>query len=150
MFLLLADCCTKLDICCRVDKDVYLTDSWNKWQQLRQEEQRQGGYIRRANSYLTKNNKDNVWKYYGRFWGMTSDSNNLRAHVIDLKHKFFPSHSNQTHTLQKILQIIRICSHFQNKPHKAMSRFLSNFTLFDGHYTTWKEYPNGEWIKKIF
>ena len=54
---------TNANICCRVDEYVDPTNVWNKWEQLRQGEERQNGYIRRNNLYLAKNNKESVWKY---------------------------------------------------------------------------------------
>ena len=38
--------------------------------------------------------------------------------------QFFPSHFNQTHTLQKFPTTTKICGHFQNKPYKITSRIF--------------------------
>ena len=37
-----------------------------------------------------------------------------------------------------------MCVCFPNKPPKTTSRFLSDFTLLGRHYTTGKQYKNGE------
>ena len=71
--------------------------------------------------------------------------------MLELKHlQFFPSHSNQTHTLQKFLQTIRIYSHFQNKPYKTTPSILSDFTIPDEHHTIQTQYQNRKRIKGIF
>ena len=80
-------------------------------------------------------------------WTQTINQNKWQPKCPFLPHErsqthisFSSSHSNQTHTQQKIQHIIRICSHFQNKQHKTTSRFLSDFILLGRDYTAWKQY----------
>ena len=63
---------------------------------------------------------------------------------------FFPSYSNQTHTLQKIPQTIWICGHFQNKQFKTTSSILSELTIPGEHHTTGKGHQNRKRIKMTF
>ena len=51
-------------------------------------------------------------------------SSRLRLFFLSFKHfRFFPSHPNQTHTLQNNLKTTRICSHLKNKPYKQHPGF---------------------------
>ena len=64
--------------------------------------------------------------------------------------QFFTSHSNQTHTLQKIPKSTRICSHLQNKTYKTTSRFLPNLTTPGKYHTEQKQNQNRKRIGKNF
>ena len=43
---------------------------------------------------------------------------------------------------KKSRSLIKICSHFQNKPYKTTPRILSDFTIPGEHHTTRKQYQN--------
>ena len=70
-----------------------------------------------------------------KWWSKRPFLSHVRAQTL---FQFFPSHSNQTHTLQKIPQTIRICSHFQNKPCKTTPRILSDLIKVGEHHITRK------------
>ena len=74
-------------------------------------------------------------------WLMKWDE--VKTHI-----QFFLSHPNQTHTLQKIPKITRICSHFQNKPYKTTSTFLPNLAIPGEQHATRKQNQNRKWIEK--
>ena len=90
--------------------------------------------------YIGKTEHNQEKRIYEHKWSIKT---NIRAQTHT---QFFPSHTNQTHTLQKILKTTRICGHFQNNPYKTTSRFLPNLTIPGEHHT--KQNQNRKWIKK--
>ena len=104
-----------------------------------------------CNKYYICETQYNLEKrIYKHKWSIkTNDDQNDLPHVrVQIHIQFFPSHSNQTHTLQKIPKTTRICNHLQNKPYKTMSRFLSNLTIPGEHHTEQKQNQNRKWKGK--